>query len=172
MLQLITLRQNPCPALRDSVEVGSAGDDLQNAEVQLGRRHVEQVAELGFVKRGGSPVAQERVNLAQRIDGECVLKGMDKAGLEFNEATSDAPGCPHTLPAQQRASVQSEAPFRFGQAGGSASWCVSAHGCTGREEACWCIYCSVFSRDVNGVRLREQVMVTNPLLYRQQLVCS
>lgn len=172
MLQLITLRQNPCPALRDSVEVGSAGDDLQNAEVQLGRRHVEQVAELGFVKRGGSPVAQERVNLTQRIDGECVLKGMDKAGLEFNEATSDAPGCPHTLPAQQRASVQSEAPFRFGQAGGSASWCVSAHGCTGREEACWCIYCSVFSRDVNGVRLREQVTVTNPLLYRQQLVCS
>lgn len=172
MLQLITLRQNPCPALRDSVEVGSAGDDLQNAEVQLGRRHVEQVAELGFVKRGGSPVAQERVNLTQRVDGECVLKGLDKAGLEFNEATSDAPGCPHTLPAQQRASVQSEAPFRFGQAGGSASWCVSAHGCTGREEACWCIYCSVFSRDVNGVRLREQVMVTNPLLYRQQLVCS
>lgn len=172
MLQLITLRQNPCPALRDSVEVGSAGDHLQNAEVQLGRRHVEQVAELGFVKRGGSPVAQERVNLTQRVDGECVLKGLDKAGLEFNEATSNAPGCPHTLPAQQRASVQSEAPFRFGQAGGSASWCVSAHGCTGREEACWCIYCSVFSRDVNGVRLREQVMVTNPLLYRQQLVCS
>lgn len=172
MLQLITLRQNPCPALRDSVEVGSAGDHLQNAEVQLGRRHVEQVAELGFVKRGGSPVAQERVNLTQRVDGECGLIGMDKAGLEFNEATSNAPGCPHTLPAQQRASVQSEAPFRFGQAGGSASWCVSAHGCTGREEACWCIYCSVFSRDVNGVRLREQVMVTNPLLYRQQLVCS
>lgn len=117
MLQLITLRQNPCPALRDSVEVGSAGDHLQNAEVQLGRRHVEQVAELGFVKRGGSPVAQERVNLTQRVDGECVLKGMDKVGLEFNEATSDALGCPHTLPAQQRASVQSEAPFRFGQAG-------------------------------------------------------
>lgn len=64
VLQLITLRQNSCPALRDSVEVGPAGDHVQNAQVQFSRRHIEEVAELGFVERGGSPVAQERVNSA------------------------------------------------------------------------------------------------------------
>lgn len=61
VLQLVALRQDPRPALRYSVEVAPLGNQLQTAQVvQLGGRHVEEVAEHCSVKRGGSPAAQEK----------------------------------------------------------------------------------------------------------------